>query len=319
MGKKVWVGAVFFVSVSALAGFFYANHHAEQLMAEHIELSNKQYLELAEQGDMPPVQFSYGKLSANVLTSTYKIQDLRIAIAGMGDLLSVGQLELTGIELQGLADKGSAQVQNLRLAPQALTLLPPALAEYVSALPVELSYQYQYKAKTGELTFGQDLQIDQRFSLNYRFALTGASELWQFAEELQKLTPEQQQQLADKPEYLSDLMKKVSSIGVASGSFEIKNNGFVQQLLDQLAAAQVTHDYANTQQQLTAALQHNPQIPESIRVPVLDFVQQPERLTLSFKFKEVPTFAKIQDGSAMENVETAEDFIKFAGLTLSAN
>lgn len=319
MGKKVWVGAVFFISASALAGFFYANHHAEQQMAEHITSSNQQYLELAEQGDMPPVQFSYGKLSANVLTSTYKIQDLRIAIAGMGDLLSVGQLEMSGIELEGLADKGSAHAKELRFTPQALTTLPPELAAYLAALPVELSYQYQYSAKTGELRFEQNLQVDQRFNLNYSFALIGTTDLWQFATELQKMTPEQQQQMAERPEYVPDLMKKVSGIGIASGSFEIKNKAFLQQLFDQLAMAKLSQDYASTQQQFVGALQHNPQIPDSIRQPVLDFLQQPERLTLNFEFKQAPTFSQMQDGSALENIETAEDFIKFAGVTLSAN
>ncbi|MBP8226858.1 MAG: hypothetical protein KAX67_02385, partial [Pararheinheimera sp.] len=76
MGKKVWLGVVLVLSASAVAGFFYANHQAEQLMAGHIERSNQQYLQLAEQGDMPPIHMSYSQLSANVITSSYKIQDL---------------------------------------------------------------------------------------------------------------------------------------------------------------------------------------------------------------------------------------------------
>lgn len=319
MAKKMWLGAVFVLSAGAVAGLYYANHYAEQAVADYIAQGNQQYLELAEQGDMPPIQFSYSRLSANVITSTYNIEDLQISIAGMGDLVTIGQVELTGLALEGLADKGAARLQNLKLSPQVLAPLPATLADYLAALPVDLSYQYQYQAKTGELTFQQELQVDQRFNLNYRFALTGATELWQFAEKLQKLTPEQQQQLAEQPDYLPDLMKKVGAIGVASGTFEIENNAFLQQLFDQLAAAQLSADYQTSQQQLSAALQQNPQIPSQISEPVLSFLQQPERLKLSFQFQQAPTFAQMQDGSAMSGIETAEDFIRFAGLTLSAN
>ena len=106
MGKKVWLGAALLVSISALAGFFYANHHAEQLMAGHIERSNQQYLQLAEQGDMPPIHMSYSRLSANVITSSYKIQDLTIGIAGVGDFITVGQVELIGLQRDGAVDAG---------------------------------------------------------------------------------------------------------------------------------------------------------------------------------------------------------------------
>ncbi len=319
MGKKIWLGAVFVLSAGAVAGLYYANQYAEQVVVDYITQGNQRYLELAEQGDMPPVQFSYKTLSANVITSTYTIEDLHISIAGMGDLVTVEQVELNGIDWEGLADKGAARLQNLKVSPQVLAPLPAPLADYLAALPIDLSYQYQYQAKTGELSFQQELNLDQRFSLNYRFALTGATELWQFAEKLQKMTPEQQQQLAEQPDYLSDLMKKVGVIGVASGAFEIENKAFLQQLFDQLAAAQISADYQTSQQQLSAALQQNPQIPAQISEPVLSFLQQPENLKLSFQFQQAPTFAQMQDGSAMAGIETADDFIRFAGLTLKAN
>lgn len=319
MGKKVWLGAALLVSISALAGFFYANHHAEQLMAGHIERSNQQYLQLAEQGDMPPIHMSYSELSANIITSSYKIKDLHIGIAGMGDLVTVGQVELIGLQRDGLPEDGAARLKDLKLAAHALSSLPPDLAAYLSTLVMELSYQYNYKAKTGDLTFQQELRVDHHFSLNYRFALTGVTDLWHFAQHIQKLTPEQQQQESEHPDYLPGLMKKVGVIGVANGSFEIENKAFLQQLFDQLAAAQITTDYASTQQQLRAALQQNQQIPELIRQPVMNFLQKPERLKLSFQFQQPPTFYQMQDGSAMAGIETAEDFISFASLSLSAN
>ncbi|WP_233009239.1 hypothetical protein [Rheinheimera faecalis] len=319
MSKKVWLGAALVLSASAVAGFLYANHHAEQLMAGHIERSNQQYLQLAEQGDMPPIHMSYSKLSANIITSSYKIRDLHIGIAGMGDLVTVGEVELIGLQRDGLPEDGAARLKDLKLAPQALASVPKDLADYLATLLMELSYQYKYKAKTGELTFQQELRVDHHFSLNYRFALTGVTDLWQFAENIHGLTPEQQQQQSEQPDYLPGLMKKVGVIGVANGSFEIENKEFLQQLFDKLAAAQITTDYASTQQQLSAALQHNQQIPESIRQPVLNFLQKPERLKLSFQFQQPPTFSQMQDGSAMAGIETAEDFISFASLSLTAN
>ncbi|MBY0419154.1 MAG: hypothetical protein K2W88_13985 [Pararheinheimera sp.] len=319
MGKKVWLGAALALSASATAGFLYANHHAEQLMAGHIERSNQQYLQLAEQGDMPPIHMSYSKLSANIITSSYKIRDLHIGIAGMGDLVTVGEVELIGLQRDGLPEDGAARLKDLKLAPQALVALPKELADYMATLLMEMSYQYKYKAKTGELTFQQELRVDHHFSLNYRFALTGVTDLWKFAENIHGLTPEQQQLQSEQPDYLPGLMKKVGVIGIANGSFEIENKEFLQQLFDKLAAAQITTDYASTQQQLIAALQQNQQIPEPIRQPVLNFLQQPERLKLSFQFQQPPTFSRMQDGSAMAGIETAEDFISFASLTLSAN
>jgi len=319
MSKKVWLGVALVLSASAVAGFLYANHHAEQLMAGHIERSNQQYLQLAEQGDMPPIHMSYSKLSANIITSSYKIRDLHIGIAGMGDLATVGEVELIGLQRDGLPEDGAARLKDLKLAPQAVASLPKDLADYLQSLLMEMSYQYKYKAKTGELSFQQELRVDHHFSLNYRFSLTGVTELWQFAENIHKMTPEQQQQQSEQPDYLPGLMKKVGVIGVANGSFEIENKEFLQQFFDKLAAVQITKDYATTQQQLSAALQQNQQIPVSIRQPVLNFLQQPERLTLRFKFQQAPTFAQMQDGSAMEGIETAEDFINFASLSLSAN
>lgn len=319
MNKKIWLGAVLILTTSAVAGLFYANHHAEQLMAGHIERSNQQYLQLAEQGDMPPIHMSYSKLSANVITSSYKIQNLHIGLAGMGDLVTVGQVELIGLQRDGLPEDGAARLKDLKLAPQALASLPPDLAAYLSTLLMELSYQYNYKAKTGELTFQQELRVDHHFSLNYRFALTGVTELWHFAETIKNMTPEQQQLQSEQPNYLPDLMKKVGVIGIASGSLEIENKAFLQQLFDQLAVAGLSADFATSQQQLSAALQQNPQIPDVIREPVLNFLQQPERLKISFQFQQPPTFFQMQDGSAMAGIETAEDFISFASLTLKAN
>ena len=170
MSKKVWLGAALVLSASAVAGFLYANHQAEQLMAGHIERSNQQYLQLAEQGDMPPIHMSYSKLSANVITSSYKIQNLHIGLAGMGDLVTVGQVELIGLQRDGLPEDGAARLKDLKLAPQALASLPKDLADYLATLLLELNYQYKYKAKTGELTFQQELRVDHHFSLNYRFA-----------------------------------------------------------------------------------------------------------------------------------------------------
>lgn len=319
MGKKVWLGAVLLLSVSAVTVFLYANHSAEQLMAGHIERSNQQYLQLAEQGDMPPIQMSYSKLSANIITSSYKIRDLHIGVAGVGDLVTVGEVELIGLQRDGLPEDGAARLKDLKLAPQALVALPKDLADYLATLLMEMSYQYQYKAKTGELTFQQELRVDHHFSLNYRFALTGVTDLWHFAEHVHKLTPEQQQQQSEQPDYLPGLMKKVGVIGVERGSFEIENKSFLQQLFDKLAVAKITADYASTQQQLSLALQQNSQIPEVIRQPLLDFLQQPQRLKLSFQFEQPPTFAQMQDGSAMAKINTAEEFISYAGLTLKAN
>ena len=319
MVKKVWLGVVLVLSASAVAGFFYANHHAEQLMAGHIERSNQQYLQLAEQGDMPPIHMSYSQLSANVITSSYKIQDLTIGIAGVGDFITVGQVELIGLQRDGLPADGAARLKDLKLAPQALASLPKELADYLATLVMEMSYQYKYKAKTGDLTFQQELRVDHHFSVNYRFALTGVTELWQFAENIHGLTPEQQQRQSEQPNYLPDLMKKVGAIGVASGSFVVENKAFLQQLFDQLAAAQITTDYASTQQQLSSAIMHNPQIPAVISEPVLNFLKQPERLKLSFQFQQPPTFSQMQDGSAMTGIETAEDFIEFAGITIAGN
>jgi len=319
MSKKVWLGAALVLSASVVAGFLYANHQAEQLMAGHIERSNQQYLQLAEQGDMPPIHMSYSKLSANIITSSYKIRDLHIGIAGAGDLVTIGEVELIGLQRDGLPEDGAARLKDLKLAPQALASLPKDLADYLATLLMELSYQYKYKAKTGELTFQQELRVDHHFILNYRFALTGVTDLWKFAENIHGLTPEQQQLQSEQPDYLPGLMKKVGVIGIANGSFEIENKEFLQQLFDKLAAAQITTDYASTQQQLSAALQQNQQIPESIRQPVLNFLQKPERLKLSFQFQQPPTFSQMQDGSAMAGIETAEDFISFASLSLTAN
>ncbi len=201
MNKKIWLGAVLILTTSAVAGLFYANHHAEQLMAGHIERSNQQYLQLAEQGDMPPIHMSYSKLSANVITSSYKIQNLHIGLAGMGDLVTVGQVELIGLQRDGLPEDGAARLKDLKLAPKALASVPPDLAAYLSTLLMELNYQYKYKAKTGELTFQQELRVNHHFSLNYRFALTGVTELWQFAETIKNMTPEQQQLQSEQPNY----------------------------------------------------------------------------------------------------------------------
>lgn len=319
MRKAVLIWLTATLSVCGVSAVLYGNHYAKKAVAGHIERSNQLYLLLSQQGDMPPIHMSYSELSANILTSSYTIHELRIGIAGMGELARIGELKLIGLQRDGLPTDGAAQLKDLRLESLALSALPKELSSYFASLMMEMSYQYKFDVDSGELSFQQELLVDHQFSLNYNFVLTGVSELWSFAEHIHRSTPEEHRQQSQQSNYLPDLMKKVGQIGVANGSLELENKLFLQQLFDQLAIAKISPNYVDTRRELGVSIEGNQHIPDGIRNTLLDFLKRPEHLKLSFQFKDPLTFSGMLDGTVMSKIEKPDDFVRFAHISLNSN
>lgn len=318
MTKKLWIGGSVVLILAATGALVYANHQAELYVAAQIKDANQQYKELAELGEMPPFQLAYQDLSANVLTSHYKVHGLTLSMDGMGAIASVELVDLKGVQLSGMPSQSTARLEGIRIADAVLQGLPPELSAYLQQLTMGLNYQYQYDAHLGELNFSQQLLVQDKLELSYQFSLGGMQPLWGYAEELQKLSPEQQQQRAEQEDYLPELMQKVGQASLIKGQVQIDNHEFWQQLTGHFASAGFSADFATLQTLLLAQLDDNPQLPDAIRQPLQQFIQQPEQIRLSFEFAEPVSFASMQDGTAMQGIESTEQLLEKAGFVLEA-
>jgi len=319
MNKKLWIAISLTFITAATGALVYANHQAELLIARQIDEANQQYIALAEQGDMPPVQLSYADLSANVLTSHYKVHDLTVSIQGMGTVVTVDLVDLKGLKLSGLPEQSSARIEGIHLASTVLQSLPAELADYLQKLKFGLNYQYHYDAHQNELNFAQQLKVEGKLALNYQFKLGGMASLWQYAAEVEKMTPQQQQEHAEQADYLPQLMKKVGQATFISAQVELANQQFWQELTAQTAAAGLSGDFVSQQQMLVNYLQQPSELPEAVRLPLLQFVQQPEDLRLKLHFEQPLSLASMQDGSAWAEFNTPEQWLEKSGFELEAS
>lgn len=319
MTKKLWIGGSVVLILAATGALVYANHQAELYVAAQIKDANQQYKELAELGEMPPFQLAYQELSANVLTSHYKVHGLSLSIDGIGTIASIGLVDLKGLKLSGMPSQSSARLEGIQIADTVLQGWDPELVAYLQQLKMGLNYQYQYDAHLGELNFSQQLLVQDKLEFSYQFSLGGMQPLWQYAEELQKLSPEQQQQQAEQANYLPQLMQKVGQASLIKGKLQIDNHQFWQELTAAFAKAGLSANFATLQSLMLAQLDDNPELPDAIRQPLQQFIQQPDQLSLSFEFAEPVSFASMQDGSAMQGIESTEQLLEKSGFVLEAS
>jgi hypothetical protein len=316
--NKVVVGAGI-VIVAAAAGFYYANSQAENAIKAQIELANKSYAELAATGMMPAVSIAYQGVSANVLTSSYSVSGIDVSVAGMGQVATIDKVTAVGLKPQGLADKGSAELVGAKVAPAMLAMLPPEISEFIQGVTLHADYSYQYTPASGELYFSQITRINDEFSLSYNFSFSQMQELWAFARNMSEKTPEEQQQLSMSDSYMIDVMANLVKGALKSGELVISNNGFIERVVAMGSAQGQMPPMDALQGMALMAVTANEALPLEFKESLTTFINQPEKLRVNVNFAEPLRFEAVQSGQLMTELQTPEQMIKFANLTVTAN
>lgn len=315
--KKSLIALVVIGAVAA-AGVFYVNMQAEDAIKQQLEQANQSYRDMAADGDMPQFSISYKDVSANVLKSSYSISELAVSMGEMGTVVTIDFIQATGMKPQTLSDKGSVKITGIKAAPAALQMLPPQISAYAQGLVLHGDYDYAYD-DSGELMFAQQTRINDEFALNYNFSLSQMQQFWQFAKEMSALPPEQQQALTADEAYVGKMIEKLATGALKNGAITIENNGFIERTLAMTAEQGQTPDFATAQGLALANIAAVEQIPAEMKQSLTDFINKPEKLTLSFAFSEPLQFAKVQSGELAEHLISPEAMINFANVKLQAN
>ncbi|WP_166838509.1 hypothetical protein [Rheinheimera pleomorphica] len=315
---KKSVLALLVVAVAAGGGLYFANMQAEDAIKQQLEQANQSYRDMAADGEMPEISLSYQDISANVLTSSYSISGLAVAMGEMGTVATADMVQMKGLQPQGLSDSGSVKISGIKAAAAVLQMLPPQTSAYLQGLALHGDYDYAYN-DSGELMFNQQTRINDEFALNYSFSLAQMQQFWQFAKEISALPPEQQQALAADEAYVGQMLEKLATGALRNGAISIENNGFIERTLALMAEQGQTPDFATAQGLALANIAAIEQIPTDMKQSLSDFISKPEKLSLSFGFTEPLQFAKVQSGELAEHMVSPEAMIKFANVKLQAN
>lgn len=316
--NKLVVGAGIVV-VAAAAGFYYANTQAENAIKAQIETANQSYAEMAASGVMPAISIGYQDVSANVLTSSYSVTGIDVSIAGMGQVATIDKVTAVGLKPKGLADKGSAQLVGAKMAQPMLAMLPPDMSAFIQGVALHADYSYQYTPATGELYFSQDTRINDEFSLSYNFSFAQMQELWAFARDMSEKSPAEQLELSNSASYTTDLMANLVKGALKSGQVVINNNGFIERVVEMGSAQGQLPPLDALKGMALMAITADENLPLAMKESLTTFINQPEKLTVDVNFAEPLSFAAVQSGALMAELQTPEQMIKFANLKMVAN
>jgi hypothetical protein len=306
------------VVVAAAGGLYFANKKAEDAIKQQISQANQSYIELAAQGEMPLIALSYKDVSANVLSSTYRIHDLAISFGDFGDIATVTEITAKGVKPKQLTNKGSMAFTGLKAAPAALQMLPANLSAFVESLVIHGDYSYVYQ-KDGSLQFNQATHINDEFSLSYNFSLANMQQFWQYAQEVTAMPTEQQQALTSSPDYPEKMVKQLLTGALSKGKVELANQGFMQRLAKVAAENGQAADFETLQGMALIGISSVEQLPTTFKDSLINFVNKPELLALNFSFAEPLAFSAVENGQLASKISSPEAFIEFANLSLTAN
>ncbi|MDX3774619.1 hypothetical protein QE250_10885 [Chromatiaceae bacterium AAb-1] len=298
-------------------GWLYANQQAVKVIEQQIELANQAYRDMADDSMMPLIQLGYESVSANVLTKRYSIRGLELSMGSVGAFIIVDTIDVTGVELHGLADKGSLQFKGARLADAMLANMPSDISELAGSIVLHGDYDYQYADDSARLVFRQNTGINDEFSLSYQFTFSDIKALWDYARSINELTTEEKQSLMLSDSYIETIVSKLSEAAIDSGELVLVNNGFIERVMT-LAQA-YTAPMAVIQDGMVENLQQNQELPAAIRDELIKFVRDPKKLRLTFRFDEPLRFEQLQDDSFAQQFIYPQQFLEFANIQVEAN
>jgi hypothetical protein len=315
---KKSVIAMSVVVVAAGAGLYYVNMQAESVIKQQIEQANQSYRDLAGTGEIPAISLTYKDISANVLTSSYRIHGLEVLVAELGSVATIELISAKGAKPQGLADTGSMQLTGAKAAPALLQMLPPHASAFLQSLVMHGDYSYRYQ-DDGQLLFSQQTRINDEFSLSYNFTLAQMQQFWQYAKEISALSPEQQQNLVGNQAYAEQMLAKLVTGALSNGAVTIENNGFIERAFAMTAEQGQTPDFATVKGLALANIAALEPLPQNMKDSLAEFVNKPEKLKLTFNFAEPLLFAQVQSGELMPQLGSPQAIIDFANVQLHAN
>ncbi|MEE2002964.1 hypothetical protein QWY20_16015 [Alkalimonas sp. MEB108] len=317
MNKKLLIPVVLLGGV--LVGLQLANHQASKTIKTQIAEVNQSYAEMAEQGLLPALQLQYQGVRASVLRSRYQIEGLSLQLQGLGELLTIEQVQLHGIKPHRLSEQGSVRVRSLTLGSGAQLFVPAELAEFAGSVKVHGDYSYQYQARNGQLQLAQQTRINDEFVLRYHIQFAGMQAVWQQLSNITAMSSAEQQAMLESEAYVEQFTAAVMAAALASGELRIENHGFLQRLLAQLSAQGQAPDFSVMQGMALMLLSTAEGLPADMRQKLIVFVQQPESFTLGFQFQQPLPLAELEHGLAFQALDSLDDFIEFAGVRVRVN
>ncbi|SEA72769.1 hypothetical protein [Alkalimonas amylolytica] len=317
MNKKLLIPVVLLGVL--LVGLQLVNHQATKAIKTQIAEVNQSYAEMAEQGLLPALQLQYQSVHASVLRSRYRIEGISLQLQGLGELLTIEQVQLNGIKPNRLSDQGSVRVRSLALGGGAKLFVPAELSDFAASLKVHGDYSYQYQASNGLLELAQQTRINDEFVLRYHIQFAEMQAVWQELSNITAMSSAQQQAMMDSDVYVEQFTAAVMTAALSGGEIRIENHGFLQRLLALTAAQGQTPDFSVLQGMALMMLSTAEALPAEIRQKLIVFVQQPESLTLFFQLQQPLRLAELEQGAAFQTLESLDDLLEFAGVRVSVN
>lgn len=317
MKKKIVVPIL--LVVAAAASLVFVNYKAAEAIQLQLQQVNQSYADMAEYEGLPALHLAHGSISANVLTSSYRIDDLQLTMTGLGQVLTIDSVQLKGLKPNQLANKGNVNINGLMAGSGALLFMPTELSEFVQSVQLHGDYHYAYSPGNGDLWFSQQTRINDEFQFSYQFTFTHMQLVWQWLSEVTAMSSEQQQALMASESYLDEVSEAVRQGAVSQGELHLANNGFLERLVDFTSAngQSPSLDAIRGMAMMTLAMADG--VPAEFKQSLMSFIEQPKSLTLNFQFKQPVSFAALESGTAFMEFDSPEAMLEFSGIRLVAN
>ncbi|MDP4536065.1 hypothetical protein Q3O60_07695 [Alkalimonas collagenimarina] len=305
--------------VTAAASLVFVNYKASEAIQLQLQQVNQSYADMAMLEGLPALQLAHGTISANVLTSSYRIHDLQLSMTGLGELLAVDSVQLKGVKPNQLANKGSVEVNQLTVGSGALLFLPAELGAFIQSVQLHGDYRYSYNPNNESLWFSQHTRINDEFQFSYQFTFTQMQPLWQWLAEMTAMSAEQQQAVMASESYADEISDALRHGAVSHGEVHLVNDGFLQRLIKFTAANGQSPTMEALQGIAMMSLAMTDTVPAEFKQSLMSFIEQPESLTFSFQFEQPVSLADFESGSVWMELDSPEAMVQFSGARLVAN
>ncbi|MCH8537426.1 MAG: hypothetical protein LAT66_06590 [Alkalimonas sp.] len=317
MKKKIVVP--FLLVVAAAATLAFVNYKAAEAIQIQLQQVNQSYADMAVQEGLPALQLAHGAISANVLTSNYRVDDVQLTMTGFGQVLTVGSIQFSGFKPNTLADKGSVEVNGLTVGTGLLLFMPGQLSEFIQSVQLHGDYRYRYNARHGELWLSQQTSINDEFQFSYQVNFTQMQSLWQWLGEVTAMSAEQQQAVMASELFHDEISEAFRQAAVSHGELHLTNHGFLERLLAFTSASgqSPSLDAVRGMAMMTLAMADG--VPAEFKQSLMHFIEQPRSLKLSFQFAQPVSVEALESGTALMELDSPKAMLEFSGARLVAN
>lgn len=317
MKKKIAISLL--VLVAASSALVFVNYKASEAIHIQLQQVNQSYAEMAAHEGLPALQLAHGAISANVLTSNYRLHDVQLTMEGLGQVMSLDSIRLSGFKPNTLANKGRVQLNGLSLGTGMTLLMPDELSAFVKSVRFHGDYRYRYSPSSGELWLSQQTSINDELHFSYQFNFSNMQPLWQWLGQVFAMDSEQQQELVASASSMDDIYVALRQVKVNDGEIKLINEAFLERLLTFTfeSGHSPSLDAVRGMAMMTLAMTDG--VPAEFKQSLMSFIERPKSLTLRFQFAEPISIEALESGSAFAEFDSPQAMLEFSGVRLEAN